>query len=660
MCQDHHSSGRPISRRTVLKGIAGAAVAGGIAAVVGEELSRSSSSPSSPMTQAVVPRGVVNGRGEQPYSFAGHLHSSFSEFNGSNEAQAVQAKLNRLDALAMTEHDFRMLYQGCRPGFPFTTMSVTEGDGTWELLRSSVGKLGSGSQARIDVASTYPSGGALVMTATSDEGVAMLAYDLDCGSADADYRGNVGGRTVSVDVFPERASTPHGAYLAFFTELSLHPSIDDEPLQIYWRLNTEITAKQYSVTRGTGFVDVPATVGRLQTITPDPAVDFPKLWPGLDPLDNSFVNLGFVAAATESGATAQGWFSNLRFVTDPTYDASAAIHSQQTVAAQAFSRYAPSVLVVPGCEFSRGIHVRQLDGTIFMPDYPPSPLPHPEESVAFTTNMVAQIHQHNSTAVLCHPYGTEMHAPLLTQSQQDRRLKQVTKRLTNVEVYGVDVIEAGYQDRDGMDIEHHQMLWRALSRAGHVLTADGVSDDHTGVEWAAQTNRFITYLWAKQLSAPNLTSALTTGRAYVGELASFSGQLDLWFDNLAVVMGQVSLLTGAGSATRTVWVRADGLPSGSQLNLWRAPIDYTDGSHDSPDGVPNDGGLLVGGSPIEASKFEAGPMAFKVDTSSSCFFWADVLDSTGRTIAFSNMIYQLREPPPAGAPSISSTRLVRE
>jgi hypothetical protein len=632
-------------------------VAGGIAAVVGEELSSSKSTR--PHAAPPTPRGTPNPRGEQPYSFAGHLHSSFSEFGGSNEAQALQAKASHLDALAMTEHDFRMLFQGCRPGFPFTAMSVHEGDGTWQLIKSSVGTLGPGSQGRIDVSSTYPSGGALLMTAVSGGGAATLAFELNCGEADADYRGNVGGRTISVDVFPERPSTPQSGYLALLIELSLHPSIDTDPLHVYYRLNTAISAKQYSVAKGTGYVDVPTTSGKLQTITPDPTVDFPKLWPDLDPLDNSFVNLAFVATATTTGGTAQGWFSNLRFVTDPTYDANAAIHSQQKVAGQAFSRFAPSILVMPGVELSRDVHVRQLDGTIFLPDYPPSPLPHPVETVEFTTNMVKQIHEHNSAAVLCHPYGTELHSNLLSQTQQDRKLTEVAKKLTTLGAYGVDVIEAGYQDRNGVDIEHHQMLWRVLSRRGHVLTADGVSDDHTGANWSTQTNRFITYLWTKELSTSNLSTALMTGRAYVGELSSFSGELDLWFDDFAVTMGQVSLLNSSGTATRTLWVRADRLPAGSQVNIWRAPIDYTDGTAGTPDGVPTDDGVLLGGgAPIDASRFASGPVSLTVDTSTACFFWADVLDSTGRTIAFSNMIYQLREAPPSGAPAIASTRLV--
>ena len=192
------------------------------------------------------------------------------------------------------------------------------------------------------------------------------------------------------------------------------------------------------------------------------------------------------------------------------------------------------------------------------------------------------------------------------------------------------------------------------------MTADGVSDDHTGRNWATQTNRFITYVWAKHLTASTLTRALSTGRAYVGELSSFSGELDLWLDDLAVVMGQVSLLSGGRSATRTLWVRADGLPARSQVRVWRAPIDYTDGSHGSPNGIPDDGGALVGGSPVASRRFEGGPISFTVDTSTSCSFWADVLDATGRTVAFSNMIYQLRKRPPAGAPPIPASRLINQ
>jgi len=651
MCQVQSPVHRSISRRTVLKGIAGAAFAGA-AVLAGEEMSKSSSTPLQPK--------VPNQLGEKPYSFAGHLHASFSENVGSNEAQAVQANLHGLDSVAMTEHDWRMLHEAGRPLFPFTAMSITEEGNTWDLVRWETGKLGSGSQGTIDLASTYPSGGALVLTAASDSGHAELGYDLECAKAGFDYRGSVGGRTISVDVFPERPSTHSGGYLAFATELSKHPSISEQPLTVYWRLNTQVTSKKYVVDGRFGYVEIPATVGQLQTITPDPAVDFPRLWPGIDPLDNSYVALMFVAGAATTGATAQGWFSNLRFVLDPSYDASAAIQSQQSVASKAFARYAPSVLLVPGCELSRGVHVRQLDGTIILGDYGPSPRPHLKESAEFTTNMVSQIRQNQSTAILCHPFGGEGGSPLYSQSQQDKRLTEVAAQLAASRAFGVDGIEAGYQDRNGMDIEHHQMLWRVLSRQGHVLTADGVSDDHTGHDWASQVNRFVTYIWAKQLSTGNLSKSLATGRAYVAELSSFSGQLDLWFDNLDVVMGQVSLKAGAGSSTRTLWVRADGLPPGAQVKVWRGLIDYADGADGSNGGVPNDGGVLVGGAPIAASKFQAGPVGFKVDTSSSCFYWVDISDSTGRTIAFSNMIYQLRHQPPSGAPSISSSRLMTE
>ena len=363
----------------------------------------------------------------------------------------------------MTEHDWRLLHEACRPGFPFTDMSITESDGTWQLVRLTEGKPGPGSQGRTEVASTYPSGGALLMTATSTGATAVLQYNLSCLGANRDYRGSVGGRTISVDAFPERASTP-AAYLAFITELSLHPSIGDKPLHIHWRLNTEIDEKQYSVRKHIGYVDIPATVGRLQTITPDPAVDFPKLWPDIDPFDNSYFELGFLALAGAAGETAQGWFSNLRFVNDSSYDATAAIHAQQSVAAKAFSRYAPSVLLVPGCELSRGVHVRQLAGSLIIPDYGSSPLTYIDEPAAFTTNMVSEIHKHNSTAVLCHPFGTAVvnGGMPYSKTQQDRRLTEVSALLTARRTYGVDGIEAAYQDRDGVDIEHHQMLWRVL------------------------------------------------------------------------------------------------------------------------------------------------------------------------------------------------------
>ncbi len=108
-------------------------------------------------------------------------------------------------------------------------------------------------------------------------------------------------------------------------------------------------------------------------------------------------------------------------------------------------------------------------------------------------------------------------------------------------------------------------------------------------------------------------------------------------------MGQVSLRTGSGLASRTLTINAQGLPSGSSVVVVQGPVDYAGA------GTPAPGTSSVASLP--ASAFAAGGSAsVPVNTSSSMFVRVDIVSSAGTTIAFSNPIWQLREQPPGSAP----------
>ena len=105
MCDDHAAASpaedeRPgISRRAVLSG----AVAAGVAATGALAGCTSSSEPPRRSPRDTAADGLT------AYSMATHVHSSFSEMNGSMDSQLFQATKNSVDVLWWTEHDQRML-----------------------------------------------------------------------------------------------------------------------------------------------------------------------------------------------------------------------------------------------------------------------------------------------------------------------------------------------------------------------------------------------------------------------------------------------------------------------------------------------------------------------------------------------------------------------
>jgi len=72
---------------------------------------------------------AVTADGTNAYSMAMHIHSSFSEQNGSMDGQLYQARLNAVDVCWWTDHDHRMDGIGYRDVTHFTSFSETGGPG---------------------------------------------------------------------------------------------------------------------------------------------------------------------------------------------------------------------------------------------------------------------------------------------------------------------------------------------------------------------------------------------------------------------------------------------------------------------------------------------------------------------------------------------------
>jgi hypothetical protein len=173
-----------------------------------------------------------------------------------------------------------------------------------------------------------------------------------------------------------------------------------------------------------------------------------------------------------------------------------------------------------------------------------------------------------------------------------------------------------------------------LWRNGLWLTATGVNDNHNGGrgDWFRESNRFVTSTWCDSAAETDLVAALAAGRAFVGELGSWAGTLDLTVDGVAR-MGSVSVRPSLTSRTATV--AATQVPVGSVVELVQGPVDYAGTSDLDPRS------RVV--ATIPAAAFGPGAVSTLVDTSASCFVRADVVLAGGRRVAFTNPVWLLHE-----------------
>ena len=99
------------------------AVAAGIAAT--GALAGCTSQPSEPPRRSSTRDTATDGL--TAYSMATHVHSSFSEMNGSMDSQLFQATKNSVDVLWWTEHDQRMLGLDYARAVNFTSLARAPG-----------------------------------------------------------------------------------------------------------------------------------------------------------------------------------------------------------------------------------------------------------------------------------------------------------------------------------------------------------------------------------------------------------------------------------------------------------------------------------------------------------------------------------------------------
>jgi hypothetical protein len=257
--------------------------------------------------------------------------------------------------------------------------------------------------------------------------------------------------------------------------------------------------------------------------------------------------------------------------------------------------------------------------------------------------VVPDIHKAGGLVSYNHPFGysfTEKLQPKLVQNQLLQAVAATMLPTASAPgALGADLLEVGYPNRQGIDLNHHTALWDIMSRNGVILTGLGSNDDHWGQNWYGMLNNWFTSVWAKSTSIPDLLTALASGRAWAASLSGFRGSLDLLVDG-SVPMGSVTV-SSAGS--RRVTAFATGIPANSSLQLIQGEVDYAGHA----DVTPNR--KVIGH--YTPADLASGAVTQQVDTSKASFVRSHILGPSGKTVALSNPVWLLRSAPRGGIPA---------
>lgn len=584
---------------------------------------------------------AVTFNGASAYSMAMHIHSSFSEQNGSMDGHLQQAALNGVDVCWWTDHDHRMESMDYRDVTHFTSFNEAGAagqGGKWSWEKRTSGPLTTASTGGIVTTPCSPndpvSGGALHLVAqSSSTSLAKFGYYAESHPAAWNYRDNLTGQSIVIDVM--LASGWSRGYLEFLVTTSHHPAESGRPAGNYslsYRFIPGGTAS--SVANGiNGVITVPITsAGAWQTCTLNPSQDIAALWPDLDHRDFALWEITLSAASL--GDKVAGCFDYMRM--DRTISGQAQFSEQTDMMAALAAKYA-SVTQRQGLEVGPWLpHINWFGPNIALPDYTKvTPTNYPQFAAQ---TVIPDIHAAGGLASYNHPFGYGG-GPALSQSQQDSLLSQVASTLLSENVLGADLLEVGYKLRSGVDINHHLGLWDVMSRNAVFLTGNGVSDDHAGTDWQGIGNNWVTSAWAHSTGMSDLLSALAAGRAWCASLSAYRGALDMLVDS-SVPMGAVSV---SSVTSRSLTATATSLPSGTRLQVLQGAVDYA-GQH-----APTDDVTVIGS--YTPADLASGKVTQKLDTSADSFVRTQVLSFAGAIIATSNPVWLLRNPPPNGIPA---------
>jgi hypothetical protein len=194
-------------------------------------------------------------------------------------------------------------------------------------------------------------------------------------------------------------------------------------------------------------------------------------------------------------------------------------------------------------------HLNWFGGDQTLPAFPSPPIR--DNDPALARSMVDWLHSHGGIVSWNHPLDVESRESLATLMIEQNNL-------------GADLVEIARQP-------FPDYLWvlDVAARNAIFFTAIGTSDDHSGRDWLAEEERWITYAWAESTDRDHLVDALRAGRAWFTDPATYRGSMDLLVRGRPA-MGAV-LVTSA--AVVPVEVLATDLPADATLEAIIGVVD---------------------------------------------------------------------------------------
>ena len=601
------------------------------------------------------PARPISVDGLSAYSMAMHVHSSFSEQDGSMDGQLFQATKNSVDVLWWTDHDTRMDGIGYRQVVHFTSLTKESGGPgqgrPWDWTRVTSGPLGSQSSGGIVQNPSSPgdpvAGGSMQLIAKSTTGApATFGFYAQTHQASWNYRDNLNGQSLTIDVLLTKGW--QAGYLELLIVSSYHEAIGGRPAggyQLSYRFVPPGSRTRRTANGLTGVVTIPVTPNSGSdpwgTMTINPAEDIAALWPDMDHRDFGLYELTLSAVST--GDLVEGYFDYLRF--NRSISGEAFFKQQADMGAALATRYR-SVVQQQGLEVSLSLpHVNWFGKSVSIPDYGSTSGRHQYDAY-LAQNLIPKVHASGGLISFNHPFGYG-DIPELPQAQQDAMLVQTAKAMLPASgtpaALGADLLEVGYHLRQGMDLAHHVALWDIMSRNALFLTGNGTNDDHFGQDWLGPMNNWFSSVWARSTGIADLLAALAAGRAWCASLSGYRGGLDLLVDG-TVPMGSVSV---SKVASRKLVASATAIPAQGRLQILQGTVDYAGAAHLSAN-------TDVIGS-YSASQLTGGSVTQRIDTSKDSYVRTQVLDSAGTVIGLSNPVWLLRAAPPGGIPAPRQT-----
>ena len=534
-----------------------------------------------------------------------HLHGSFSEGTASMDAHLQQARRLGVDVLWWTDHDFRIAALGYRRSVRFDGPREAENGLSWEWVPMASGALAS---SRHDFVATphspEESGGALSMQATGRyDATAWATYLLEGRAWNHTYCTSYADTVLELDVLPETVTAD--AQLVVEVGSSFRPATGSRPAGQY-RLQYRVgAAGRWTEDQGRlGVIGIPGGAG-WQRVRMDLRADHAALWPDTVAEDASLKQLR-VGVRVRNGATARGVFDRLRFQRQrQSIDDGMAL--LRAAVRQYRERY-PRLTQYAAAEISLVNHLNAFGGDGSLPAYDTT-RPVKDGTLAAQQDMVRELHAHGAVVSINHP----------------RPGSELAKTLVATNGLGADVIEIG----TGAKVDLLAQAFDVAARNAVFLTANGVSDDHAGVDWLNPSQpRWITGAWARSRSSDDLCAALRAGRAWFYDPLEWSGELDLLVDGHAP-MGGVLLTRRRKVSVR---VTATRLPRAGSVQVVVGQCDRA-GTRDL---LPRNRSIAV-----PASKVVNGHWSTDVAREAGVYVRAMVRSAENVIVGFSNPVWVL-------------------